>query len=699
MSFVNPWAAVLGVVALALPLAIHWLTRPRPVTLPLSTLRFVRQAVQERRARNRLRDALVLGLRMLAVLLLAWAVARPLLGEQALVDPEEHADAARVVVLDISHSMAAQAGGVQLFERARALAAPYLADQRGLRVNLILAGAAPRPVFDRLSTNGAALREALAAATPRPERLQVAAALNAAGELLARDTAPRQRRELVVITDLQRSNWAGADFAGVPQDTRIQFETVHPAAPLANLAIQRVGAGDRPEQGRETRLEVEVGNWSNAARKVQAELALESAVYRLEGLCPPGTTTVLSVEAPLVGAGWQVGAARLLDVDDALAADDRCAVALNVEAAPVYALVTRQDAQQRPSSSYYLERALAPGAGRSKVADARVLRIAPAAWDAEAAGAAAVLVLDHPGLLKADVVRALAQLLRRGRGLLYCLAEPEDAANVRALAEALGGEWQAPVDFIAPPVAARRKDLFLVDVKRAEIPFAVFGDELVALMSGLRFGGGLTTRRLERGLADDVLATLNDQSALLTVVPCGAGTAAMLNADLGASNLAMSPAFVPLLGELTRRLAGRQQAAAAFVCGEPASFQLPPSASAATGLRVVAADGTQTADGQIAEESGGAVWRVPRSAGPGAYRVQRGSQTVFAAAGVVPSEEADLRPLDPAVLRERLSGGRRVHVRSSTGGGAGLDDFWTWLAVACVMCLIGEVAALRWFSV
>src|SRR5436190_8302799 len=116
MTLLHSWALVLGVAAAALPVLVHWLTRPRPVRLPLSTIRFVREAVRQRRARHRLRDLLVLALRTLAVLLLAWAVARPLLGRQPLVTPRESSAAARVVVLDVSQSLAAGARGITLFE-------------------------------------------------------------------------------------------------------------------------------------------------------------------------------------------------------------------------------------------------------------------------------------------------------------------------------------------------------------------------------------------------------------------------------------------------------------------------------------------------------------------------------------------------------------------------------------------------------
>src|SRR5437899_12775593 len=105
MNFLHPWAIALGLAAAGLPVLVHWLTRPRPVRLPLSTIRFVREALKQKRARHRLRDILILLLRGLAVLLLAWAVARPLLGTRPLIGAEEGGSAVRVVILDVSQSM------------------------------------------------------------------------------------------------------------------------------------------------------------------------------------------------------------------------------------------------------------------------------------------------------------------------------------------------------------------------------------------------------------------------------------------------------------------------------------------------------------------------------------------------------------------------------------------------------------------
>ena len=60
MSVLHPWSIYAGVAAIGLPLAIHFLTRPRPQAMALSTFRFVRMAVQRTGARHRLRDFLVL---------------------------------------------------------------------------------------------------------------------------------------------------------------------------------------------------------------------------------------------------------------------------------------------------------------------------------------------------------------------------------------------------------------------------------------------------------------------------------------------------------------------------------------------------------------------------------------------------------------------------------------------------------------
>jgi hypothetical protein len=705
----HPWAIAIGLAALAAPLVVHLLTRPRPVRLPLSTIRFVIELVEQRRARNRLRDWLILALRTAAVALLALAVARPLVGERRSAGLEEPAaDTLRVVLLDVSQSMAAEKGSVRVFERARGIAARQFENRAGTQVNLILAGAVPQSVFDRLSTNVAALHDALGQTQPLPQRLNVQPALNRAGELLSNSAGgATARRELVIVSDFQRSNWAAADFTALPADTAIKLESVAPEEPPANLALLRVSPRGRVEQGREFRLEVDVGNYSKSPRKVDVELALGSNVYHLSGSCPPGVKTTLGTEATLREPGWQVGEARLLAVDDGLSADDRRPLAIEVRRPPSYLLLTRQPATSgandpgQASSSYFLQRALAPFTPREGRPQETVVRVDPARLEGEAFSHADLIVLDHPGKLSEPTLELLASLVQRGRSALYVAAEPIDATNLSLLAKAAGASLQMPVEFVPPQAGQARRNLFIADFNRREPPFSVFGDEATAAVAALRFKGGLSSRRREGALLDDVRATFDDQSACLVVTSLGSGRLAVLNADLGTSNLPVSPAFVPLIGELVGTLLGQDRPSEAAACGEPVANFLPPTAGATDDLRI---EGPQPASsdtgalGELRAEQIGSLWQVPSAGPPGVYRVLDGDKTVFAVATAVPADESDLTTLASSLFTERLAGGRNVQYHAADRDDAApRDELWTWLAVACVGCLIGEVLGLKLF--
>lgn len=695
MTLLHPWAIFAGLAAIALPLAVHWLTRPRPQRFALSTVRFVLQAVQQRRAHHRLRDILILLLRIAAVLLIAWAFARPLTQSKPLIATDDSTTAVRVVIFDQSQSMAATTNGISAVERGRPIAARYLDYRPGLRGNLILAAARPRPVFDRPSFNMGALRQELSNAQVRPEGLDLQAALSLAAEHLS-TAAPDQRRQLIIVTDFQRSAWASADFSALPKDTLIQLESVASAAAPPNLAILRVSPQARVEQNRPTRIDVEVGNSSPVQRDVQVELTIGRSSYRLAGTCSPYLSTTLSAAVTLDASGWQSGQARLVNADDALPADDARPLVLDVRPTPMYALITRQPSKPQPLSSHFLERALLPSLPRQGSAQtSRVLRIDPDRIERQTLSSADLIVLDHPGKLPQGGIDLLSALMRRGRPVLYVAAEPIDATNLKRLADAAGTALKMPVEFSPPPALQARRNLFLADFRKDEPPFNVFGELAMPALSPLRFSGGLSSRRLDTGLADDILATYSDRSACLIVTTCAAGALGILNADLSTSNLPAAPAFVPLLGELTGRLLGQKRSQdAAVPSGQPLARYLPADAGTLPGLALA---GPANELGSLLEESNFILWRWNAAGPPGVYHVMRGQTPVFSLASAIPAAESDLRALDPAVLKDRLSGGRQIYIQSAAEEQK-KDDTWSWLLVACTLCLLTELLVLKLFK-
>ena len=708
MTFLHPWAIAIGVAAAAAPILIHWLTSPRPARMPLSTLRFVREAVHQRRSWRRLRDWILLGLRTLAILLIALAVARPQWGQQRQVSDLQQSDAVRVVVLDLSQSMAARQGSAERFQRARTVASEYLRYRPGLAANLILAAARPQAVFDGPSTNFDALREELARSTVLPQRFDVNRALDLAARMLApAGKSDRRRRELVLVSDFQRANWAGANFSPLPRDTHIQFESVAPAQPAANLAILRV-EGRAADLSGGTLLAVDVGNYSPNTRKVNVQVSIGNSTWQLSGTAPAGRVTTLTEEIGSRGQGWQAGEARLVGVDDDLAADNVCPFVLHTRPSPKYVLMTRQTAGRRPTSSLFIECALAPAAGdnRHKSGDKRtgpsVVRVDPAAPDRAVVTAGDLILLDHPGKLSPETVKLLADLLRRGRPIVYVAAELIDATNLKRLSEAAHSGLQMPVEFMPPPAGQPRRDLAYSSVRRDSPPFRVFGDSLTPLLGRLRFAGGISSRRLDTGLESDILATYNDGTAGIVLTSSDAGSLAVINADLGTSDLPKTSAFVPLMAELIGQMLDRGRRTGSAVCGELLVAQLPAEAGAAAGLRILgpndpAGETKQGGCGKLSDEAVGVEWQWTSPGSPGVYRVERDGRTVFAEAVQISPEESQLDVLPGEVLTSRLAVDHVAAYRGAQDEGQRRDDSWKWFAVACVVCLLSETSALLYF--
>ena len=200
------WALGIGAAAIAGPVLVHWLTKPRPVAYPLATFRFLKEVLEEKRAKDRLRDWLVLLLRTLAIGLLAMGLARPWLDQSNTIRESPLEATTRVIVLDVSQSMGTNVGGSSYLQRAQAIAIRYLESSSDLHANVLLAGAKPRSEFTAVSTNMPALRDFVRNANVVPEVANVKAAMLLANSILTKSSGTKL--ELVVVSDFQRSNWS-----------------------------------------------------------------------------------------------------------------------------------------------------------------------------------------------------------------------------------------------------------------------------------------------------------------------------------------------------------------------------------------------------------------------------------------------------------------------------------------------------------
>jgi len=130
LSFLSP-LFLAGAAAAAVPIVLHLLKREPEARLKFAAVKLIKQAPVEYTDRRRLRELLLLALRVTALVLLALAFARPFLATGAAVV----STGVTVVALDTSYSLAAPGR----FERAKQLAKDAVAKAHSERPGLVLA--------------------------------------------------------------------------------------------------------------------------------------------------------------------------------------------------------------------------------------------------------------------------------------------------------------------------------------------------------------------------------------------------------------------------------------------------------------------------------------------------------------------------------------------------------------------------------
>jgi hypothetical protein len=255
IHFDYPWF-LLGLGFLAVPVILHLMNREMPRRLVFPSTRFLRRAQLPPEGRRRLRDLLLLLLRLLALAVAVLAFARPALPRTHEPTRRGEASAAVTVLLaDLSASIGAKGTKERMVELARG-ALRDVAD--GERVGLILSadrvlavmppGSRPTEVLDALSK-----------AAPLPVAGHHAAAVREASRLLT-GNGPRR---LIVLSDLQVGDWQDCRDQ-LPAGTEVRL--LNPADPgLANVAV--VGAVASPTSAGRCRVIVEVRNFADLAQE------------------------------------------------------------------------------------------------------------------------------------------------------------------------------------------------------------------------------------------------------------------------------------------------------------------------------------------------------------------------------------------------------------------------------------------------
>ena len=310
-----------------IPIVIHLINRHRAKLRRFAAIDFLLLSDKRVARRLKLKQLLVLALRVALLAFLAFALSKPYIQPDALAAPSDTMaePGAVAIIIDDSLSMAAttaEDGEEDLLTRAVAKAEALIA-AGGARTSfaVIAAGEPVRSLTNGLTYDKAAARRALQRVQRQPTTDNLEGALTEAGRVLSQATEPR--RKLIVLTDRAKHSWSrlSSSWAWVPMTT-VDVIDLGAGEVFDNLAITSVRV-TRTDVAKAPKVHfsVTVHNFGATAKTPTVEVSLGPHAVADPVTIKPGHKAVveLSVRAP---SGVGKGVVSLRGVPDALVEDN-----------------------------------------------------------------------------------------------------------------------------------------------------------------------------------------------------------------------------------------------------------------------------------------------------------------------------------------------------------------------------------------
>ena len=270
MHLLNP-LFLLGILGVALPILIHLIGRRKAPPYHFAAIDFILRSQKRKEARLKLQHLFLLLLRAGVILLIALALAKPLLQERGLALAPMEAPFCNVFIIDNSFSMSYQTGEGTLLAQAKAWARELISSLSPSDEGHILAicppaglSAAGGPTSDR-----AQLLESLERIEPSFYSTPINPALEKALSLLR--GSKKELKRVFLFTDLTQNSWREPQRLGDSfKEGSVLLHIIDTAKgqPLPNLAITALESSyDWTKKDGKIHLKTTVHNFSDTLVK------------------------------------------------------------------------------------------------------------------------------------------------------------------------------------------------------------------------------------------------------------------------------------------------------------------------------------------------------------------------------------------------------------------------------------------------
>ena len=662
MQFLAPLFFV-ALAGLAIPVLLHLTQREKKQIVHFPSLMFVRRIPYQSVRRRKLHNLLLLALRLAALALIILAFARPLIRGN---DPTQAAGTGArelVVLVDTSYSM----GFADRWERARAAAHEAVNGiGAGDRASLVFF-ASGAEIALRSTPERQRLTAAIAAAKPSAGGTRYAPALKVAGSILAESQLPR--REVVLISDFQRTGWRGEEGARLPTGTLLKPVSIQ-GGDSGNVSVTAVSLA-RSTFSNQERVTVTAGLINRTDRPVAATtVALEVAGLPIATkplAIEPGASTSVTFDAFTVSNRNMRGTVRV--GDDGLAADNT----FNFVVSPVTPLrLTLID--RGGASSLFLARALTIG---DNPKFETTTRPAEAVSEDDLRRSAVVVVNDVA--MPAALARRLGRFVEQGGGLLM-IAGPR--ASWPQDVDVLPGSIGNPVDRMRGAAA--------------RIGALEFGHPVLEPFRAPRSGNFSASRvygyrNVTKAPAAQVLASFDSGAPAVLERRVGTGRVMLWasSVDNFWNDLPVKGVFLPFVHQTVRHLAAYREPRPWLTVGQvlDADSTIGPQGQDAQRILLSPSGKRLPMDDEGSE--------VTELTEQGFYELRTAEKDVAVVATNVDPAEADLSPMDPkeitvATVGSPESGGAAPGVPLTPDAQERNQRLWWYLLLAGVALLGAE---------
>ncbi|MBE7463053.1 MAG: BatA domain-containing protein [Planctomycetes bacterium] len=638
--FANP-AFLWALAAAATPVLVHLIFRRKRTAVEFPTLMFLRRVDMKLASRRKLKELLLLLLRVLAIACVALALARPGFTQQGAQSLGAAADC--VLILDNSASMSLPTPAGTRLEAARTRAAAVLEtlSPESRAAVLTLVGGEEGAEAPAFTADLVKLRATLQAIEPAAGAGRLAGALARAGELLAQ-TSSAPNREVYLFTDLQR---AGLDdpealrnaAALLPDSTALFLAPAPSGAPRRNLALAELVIDPRPKvTGRALTLVAKVHNpgGEELTTQVTAQLGDAPAVS-VPAAVPPGQTLDVPLRFTLGAEGFASGTVTL-DADDA-PFDNAWPFCLQVRG-PLRVLVLSRggETEEQRDEAFYVRKALDP-TGDGRLSGLRVEYLAQEQAPRAGLEAYDAVVVCGATALPPEALAALDAYVRKGGGLLYFGGARDVQLGAQHPLHGL-----LPAQAAAPMQVPPQGEPYTLRVTR---PATACFDDVRAADGRVPFDRVAVLRAIEAKPAPGatVLAEFSNGAPALLERAAGAGRVQMwaLSAHAEDTNLPLQPGFLALLHRSLVLLSGAEAPVLRAKAGLPVTLDLAPFAKRAALPPVLALHDPKQRRHAVALAESRLVWRATAQAG--VYRLEppEGADGAFPQGFVVTPDPAE----------------------------------------------------------